>query len=184
MSAFGFSRLHRSTPSGSSMKRNIGGYLVTTLLLTASRTPPIAARGHNYAAVMPMVRARTSRCSPHGACGRIVMTMCRSLIARAICWRKYAITCNSCTIAGGLRPAGSLIMAIGAPTFHSQATSEPRMKDRSKRHRKPRQGDRDRAERARRQHQEQVLDEALENTFPASDPVSIVQPAPPEADFA
>ena len=57
------------------------------------------------------------------------------------------------------------------------------MKDRSNRRRRPHQGDRGRAERARRQHQEQVLDDALKNTFPASDPVSIVQPAPPEADF-
>jgi hypothetical protein len=48
--------------------------------------------------------------------------------------------------------------------------------------RKPRQRDRriltDRA----RQHQEEALDEALKNTFPASDPVSIEQPAPPAAD--
>jgi hypothetical protein len=40
---------------------------------------------------------------------------------------------------------------------------------------------RDRAERARR-HQEEVLDDALANTFPASDPVSIEQPAPPDVD--
>jgi hypothetical protein len=33
-----------------------------------------------------------------------------------------------------------------------------------------------RAERARRQHQEEALDDALKNTFPASDPVSIEQP--------
>ena len=57
------------------------------------------------------------------------------------------------------------------------------MKDRSNRCRRPHQGDRGRAQRARRQHQEQVLDDALKNTFPASDPVSIVQPAPPAADF-
>jgi hypothetical protein len=30
-----------------------------------------------------------------------------------------------------------------------------------------------------RQRQEEALDEALKNTFPASDPVSIEQPAPP-----
>jgi hypothetical protein len=41
------------------------------------------------------------------------------------------------------------------------------------------QGNRVRAERARRHHQEEALDDALKNTFPASDPVSIVQPAPP-----
>jgi hypothetical protein len=28
-----------------------------------------------------------------------------------------------------------------------------------------------------------ALDDALKNTFPASDPVSIIQPAPPAADF-
>jgi hypothetical protein len=55
------------------------------------------------------------------------------------------------------------------------------MKNRPNRRRRPLQGDH--AERVRRQHQEEVLDDALENTFPASDPVSIVQPAPPAADF-
>jgi hypothetical protein len=30
-----------------------------------------------------------------------------------------------------------------------------------------------------RGHEEAALDDALKNTFPASDPVSIVQPAPP-----
>jgi hypothetical protein len=49
--------------------------------------------------------------------------------------------------------------------------------------RKPHQGDPGHAKLAWRQHQEQVLDDALKNTFPASDPVSIVLPAPPEADF-
>jgi hypothetical protein len=47
--------------------------------------------------------------------------------------------------------------------------------------RKPRQKDRLLAERAR-QRQEEALDDALKNTFPASDPVSIEQPAPPAAD--
>ena len=47
--------------------------------------------------------------------------------------------------------------------------------------RKTRKGDYERAERARR-HQEEALDDALENTFPASDPVSIEQPKPPGAD--
>jgi hypothetical protein len=41
--------------------------------------------------------------------------------------------------------------------------------------RKSRQGDYDRVSRAR-QHQEEALDDALKNTFPASDPVSIEQP--------
>jgi len=34
----------------------------------------------------------------------------------------------------------------------------------------------------RRRRQEEALDEALKNTFPASDPVSIEQPTPPAAD--
>ena len=38
---------------------------------------------------------------------------------------------------------------------------------------KPSYDDLDQAKRARR-HQEEVLDDALRNTFPASDPVSIV----------
>ena len=41
--------------------------------------------------------------------------------------------------------------------------------------RKPRSDDRDRAERER-MRQEEALDEALKNTFPASDPVSVEQP--------
>ena len=44
-----------------------------------------------------------------------------------------------------------------------------------------RQGDYDRAKRARRD-QDQALDDALKNTFPASDPFSIGQPAPPVLD--
>jgi hypothetical protein len=47
--------------------------------------------------------------------------------------------------------------------------------------RKTHKGDYERAERARR-HQEEALDDALKNTFPASDPVSIEQPKPPRAD--
>jgi hypothetical protein len=39
--------------------------------------------------------------------------------------------------------------------------------------RKPNEDDRDRSE---RDHQEEQLDEALKNTFPASDPISIEQP--------
>jgi hypothetical protein len=39
-------------------------------------------------------------------------------------------------------------------------------------------GDHDRHKSARR-HQEEALDDALKNTFPASDPVSIEQPTPP-----
>ena len=44
--------------------------------------------------------------------------------------------------------------------------------------RKPRQDDRDKRE---RRHQEKALDEALKNTFPASDPVSVEQPLLPAA---
>jgi hypothetical protein len=47
--------------------------------------------------------------------------------------------------------------------------------------RKPHQSEYDRSERAR-SHQEEALDDALKNTFPASDPISIEQPAPPSAD--
>jgi hypothetical protein len=55
--------------------------------------------------------------------------------------------------------------------------------------RKPHQDDNDRDNRERRhrdkrerRHQEKALDEALKNTFPASDPVSVEQPTPPAAD--
>ena len=41
--------------------------------------------------------------------------------------------------------------------------------------RKPRQGDVDR-DTGERRRQEEALDEALKNTFPASDPVSVEQP--------
>jgi hypothetical protein len=43
--------------------------------------------------------------------------------------------------------------------------------------RKPHQDDGD----AQRRRQEKALDEAIENTFPASDPISVEQPAPPAA---
>ena len=45
--------------------------------------------------------------------------------------------------------------------------------------RKPHQADSARNERER---QENALDEALKDTFPASDPVSVEQPTPPAAD--
>jgi hypothetical protein len=49
--------------------------------------------------------------------------------------------------------------------------------------RKPHQDDSARGEREReRRHQENALDEALKDTFPASDPVSVEQPTPPAAD--
>jgi hypothetical protein len=47
--------------------------------------------------------------------------------------------------------------------------------------RKPRRDDTARDKRERRQ-QENALDEALKDTFPASDPVSVEQPMPPAAD--
>ena len=43
------------------------------------------------------------------------------------------------------------------------------------------QDDNDRDKRERR-HQEKALDEALKNTFPASDPGSVEQPVPAAAD--
>jgi hypothetical protein len=46
-----------------------------------------------------------------------------------------------------------------------------------KRKRLPNDVERDTRERTRR---EEALDDALKNTFPASDPVSVVQPAPPD----
>jgi len=56
------------------------------------------------------------------------------------------------------------------------------MKNRPTRHHKTHRRDRGRAGHAQRQHLEEALDDALKNTFPASDPVSIVQPAPPAGD--
>ena len=46
---------------------------------------------------------------------------------------------------------------------------------------KPHQANYDRVKRARR-HQEEALDDALKNTFPASDPVSIVVSTGPTVD--
>jgi hypothetical protein len=45
--------------------------------------------------------------------------------------------------------------------------------------RKPHKREHDHSKRSRRQ-QEEALDDALKNTFPASDPFSIEQPAPPD----
>ena len=47
--------------------------------------------------------------------------------------------------------------------------------------RKPHHDDSAREKRERR-HQENALDEALKDTFPASNPVSVEQPRPPAAD--
>ena len=65
---------------------------------------------------------------------------------------------------------------------HCYTTKQSRMKNRPKRHHKTHRRDRGRAGHAQRQHLEEALDDALKNTFPASDPVSIVQPAPPAGD--
>jgi hypothetical protein len=62
----------------------------------------------------------------------------------------------------------------------SKAKPGVSMKNRPKH---PRDQSSARAERARRQHQEEALDDALKNTFPASDPVSIEQPAPTAGDY-
>ena len=48
--------------------------------------------------------------------------------------------------------------------------------------RKSHQDEYDRAKRARR-HQEDALDDALKNTFPASDPVSIEEPTRSAANY-
>jgi nicotinate phosphoribosyltransferase len=45
--------------------------------------------------------------------------------------------------------------------------------------RKPHQ---DNGDSDKRRRQEEALDEALKNTFPASDPVSVEQPGPPATD--
>jgi hypothetical protein len=51
----------------------------------------------------------------------------------------------------------------------------------AKRKYEPPQDENDRGNRARRRR-EKALDEALKNTFPASDPVSVEQPMLPAAD--
>jgi hypothetical protein len=51
----------------------------------------------------------------------------------------------------------------------------------AKRKYEPRQNESDRGNRARKRR-EKALDEALKNTFPASDPVSVEQPMLPAAD--
>jgi hypothetical protein len=47
--------------------------------------------------------------------------------------------------------------------------------------RRPQEDDDERDKRERK-HQEKALDDALMNTFPASDPISVEQPTPPAAD--
>ena len=64
---------------------------------------------------------------------------------------------------------GTLIRAVGPMEMNADSK------------RKRRQRGRILTERAR-QRQEEALDDALKNTFPASDPVSIEQPAPRAED--
>jgi hypothetical protein len=65
---------------------------------------------------------------------------------------------------GSLTSIGSIIFDAGR---RIEMIGEPK--------RKPHQDDCDRKQRER-MHQEEALDEALKNTFPASDPVSVEQP--------
>ena len=60
---------------------------------------------------------------------------------------------------------------VGRATERSEMIAEPK--------RETHQDDRD-----KRKRQEKALDEALKNTFPASDPVSVEQPTPPAVDRA
>ena len=69
--------------------------------------------------------------------------------------------------------ANSALAAIYTCSGQMEMNTDPKHK--------PRQKDRLLTEHARRR-QEEALDDALKNTFPASDPVSIEQPAPPAAD--
>ena len=64
-----------------------------------------------------------------------------------------------------------------APKIFSSVVGETEMIADPKR--KPHQDDGDSDKRRR---QEEALDEALKNTFPASDPISVEQPTPPAAD--
>ena len=67
----------------------------------------------------------------------------------------------------------SFVSASGSEHHPQRAVGETEMVDDPKR--KPRQGDVDR-DTGERRRQEEALDEALKNTFPASDPVSVEQP--------
>ena len=72
----------------------------------------------------------------------------------------------------GERMNGQLF-PLTAQSITRSAVGETDMVDDPKR--KPRQGDVDR-DAGERRRQEDALDEALKNTFPASDPVSVEQP--------
>jgi ActR/RegA family two-component response regulator len=60
--------------------------------------------------ILRCARSRSSRSRPARSVGkkrrrgrRAVMTMCRNLLARANCWRKFGITCNSGWHVTGIR---------------------------------------------------------------------------------
>jgi hypothetical protein len=60
-------------------------------------------------------------------------------------------------------------------TFTENTAKPEALRPQGKRSR--RRDDEDRDERERRQRREDALDEALMNTFPASDPIAVEQPA-------
>ena len=77
------------------------------------------------------------------------------------------------------RMHGQVLYLPIAPNIVRSAVGEIEMIAEPKR--KPHQDDNDRDKRER-SRQEEALDEALKNTFPASDPVSVEQLTPPAAD--
>jgi hypothetical protein len=62
-----------------------------------------------------------------------------------------------------------------ADTFTENTAKPEALRAQGKRRR--RRDDEDRDERERRRRQEEALDDALMNTFPASDPIAVEQPA-------
>jgi len=68
-------------------------------------------------------------------------------------------------------------VASNSPENHRGAVGEIEMITEPKREIHQDDNDRD-----KRKRQEKALDDALKNTFPASDPVSVEQPTPPAAD--
>ena len=68
-------------------------------------------------------------------------------------------------------------ICVIAPKIFSSAVGETEMIADPKRKLHQDDGDSD-----KRRRQEEALDDALKNTFPASDPVSVEQPTPPAAD--
>jgi len=86
---------------------------------------------------------------------------------------------SQCVVYGGKVTLCAVGVVSPRPRPLYDAVGEIKMNADPKR--KTHKGDDERAKRAR-QHQEEALDDALKNTFPASDPVSIEQPKPPGAD--